>query len=146
MRIDIPEKKVLAFETQFPIRWGDMDAFGHVNNVQFVQYLENVRVDWLQSLRHLEPRGGEGVVVVNVFCNFYQQLLYPGDLRAKLYLTAVSRRSFDHVITFERTDAPGTIVAEGGAAIVWVNFEQGKALPLPEDLVAALSLLQGFQA
>jgi acyl-CoA thioester hydrolase len=146
MRIDIPEKKVLAFQTQFPIRWGDMDAFGHVNNVQFVQYLENVRVDWLQSMRYLAPSNGEGVVVVNVFCNFYQQLLYPGDLLAKLYLTAVSRRSFDHVITFERADAPGTIVAAGGAALVWVNFAQGKALPLPDGLAAALAAIQEPQA
>lgn len=146
MRIDIPEKKALAFQTQFPIRWGDMDAFGHVNNVQFVQYLENIRVDWLQSLRYMAPRDGEGVVVVNVFCNFYQQLLYPGDLVAKLYLTALSRRSFDHVITFERADAPGAIVAAGGAAIVWVHFAQGKALPLPEGLAAALTQIQKSQA
>ena len=146
MRIDIPDQKFLAFETQFPIRWGDMDAFGHVNNVQFVQYLENVRVDWLQSMQYLKPQHGEGVVVVNVFCNFYQQLLYPGHLLAKLYLTAVSQRSFDHVITFERVDAPGTIVAAGGAAIVWVNFAQGKALSLPDGLVSELARIQESQA
>lgn len=142
MRIEIPQEKHLAYETQFPIRWGEMDAFGHVNNVQFFRYLENTRVDWLHSLRYVEPRDGEGVVVVNVFCNFYQQLLYPGNLLAKLYLTELGRRSFDHVVTFERSDAPGTVVAAGGATIVWVNFAQGKALLLPEGLREVLTQIQ----
>ena len=146
MRIDIPEEKFLAYQTQFPIRWGDMDTFGHVNNVQFFRYLENTRVDWLSQLQYVTPRDGEGVVVVNVFCNFYQQLLYPGDLVAKLYLTELSRRSFDHVVTLERADAPGTVVAAGGATIVWVNFAQGKALQLPEGLRAALTQIKEHPA
>ena len=145
MRIEIPEEKSLAYQTQFPIRWGDMDAFGHVNNVQFFRYLENTRVDWMNKVGYVEPRNGEGVVVVNVFCNFYLQLLYPGDLVAKLYVTELGRRSFDHVVTFERTDAPGTIVAAGGATIVWVNFAQGKALLLPEGLRAALTQIKESQ-
>ena len=145
MRIDIPEQKSLAYQTQFPIRWGDMDAFGHVNNVEFFRYLENTRVDWLNQLGYVDPRDGEGVVVVNVFCNVYQQLLYPGDLVAKLYLTELGRRSFDHVVTFERTDVPGAIVAAGGATIVWVTFAQGKALLLPEGLRATLTQIQTSQ-
>ena len=32
MRIEIPEQKKLVFESRLPIRWGDMDAMGHVNN------------------------------------------------------------------------------------------------------------------
>lgn len=28
-----------------PLRWSDMDAFGHVNNVVFLRYLEEARVD-----------------------------------------------------------------------------------------------------
>jgi len=35
MRIDIPEEKRLVHEMRMPIRWGDMDAFGHVNNTVF---------------------------------------------------------------------------------------------------------------
>ena len=32
-----------------PIRWGDLDAQGHVNNAAFLDYLQEARVDWLLS-------------------------------------------------------------------------------------------------
>ena len=30
-----------------PLRWSDMDAYGHVNNVVFLRYLEEARIDFL---------------------------------------------------------------------------------------------------
>ena len=33
-----------------PMRWSDMDAYGHVNNVQFLTYLEEARIDMLHGL------------------------------------------------------------------------------------------------
>ena len=32
------------------MRWSDMDALGHLNNVNYFRYLEQVRVEWLDSL------------------------------------------------------------------------------------------------
>lgn len=43
MKIEIPEVKKLVFETRFPVRWGDMDAMGHVNNTVYFRYLETAR-------------------------------------------------------------------------------------------------------
>jgi acyl-CoA thioester hydrolase len=34
-----------------PMRWSDMDAYGHVNNVVFLTYLEEARVDMLDVLK-----------------------------------------------------------------------------------------------
>lgn len=31
-------------EVQVPMRWGDMDAYGHINNVQIVRMLEEARI------------------------------------------------------------------------------------------------------
>ncbi|MEV7089653.1 thioesterase family protein [Streptomyces sp. NPDC093085] len=33
-----------------PLRWSDMDAFGHVNNAVFISYLEEARVDFMFRL------------------------------------------------------------------------------------------------
>ncbi|MCF3962616.1 acyl-CoA thioesterase [Streptomyces fuscigenes] len=33
-----------------PLRWADMDAFGHVNNVVFLRYLEEARIDFMFRL------------------------------------------------------------------------------------------------
>ena len=39
MKLEIPEHKKLVFEARIPIRWGDMDAMGHVNNASYFRYL-----------------------------------------------------------------------------------------------------------
>jgi acyl-CoA thioester hydrolase len=49
-----------------PTRWGDLDQLGHVNNVVYVDYLQEARVDMLRT--HARSEGtddlAEGVVVV----------------------------------------------------------------------------------
>jgi len=115
-----------------PIRWGDMDAMGHVNNTVYFRYLESVRIEWLYRVGGRPDPRGEGPVIVNAFCNFIKQLEYPGDVLAKHYVTNPGRSSFDTYITLERTDAPGVICASGGAKTVWIDFERQKSVPLPD--------------
>ena len=86
MRIDIPDQKKLVFEMTFPIRWGDMDAMGHVNNVTYFRYLETVRIEWFRSVGMMPNPNGEGIVIINAFCNFLIQLEYPGEVLAKMYV------------------------------------------------------------
>lgn len=138
MRFDIPDDKRLVHEMDIPIRWGDMDAMGHVNNTVYFRYLESVRVEWLHAVGGAPNPGGEGPVIVNAFCNFIRQLEYPGTVRAKLYVTAPGRSSFDTYITLERTDEPGTVYATGGATTVWIDFAAQRSVPLPEWLRALL--------
>ena len=50
LRFHLPEQKKLVYEMVMPIRWGDMDAMGHVNNAVYFRYFETVRIDWLRSI------------------------------------------------------------------------------------------------
>jgi len=134
MRIDIPEQKKLVYEKVIPIRWGDMDAMGHVNNTVYFRYFEIVRIDWLRSLGIPLAPSGEGFVIVNAFCNFIRQLEYPGDIHARQYVANPGRSSFDTFITLERTDEPGVVYANGGATTVWLDFPAKKTVPMPQWL------------
>ena len=80
---------------RIPIRWGDMDAMGHVNNTTYFRYLETMRIDWMRSIGCRPDPQGEGPVIVNAFCNFYQQLEYPGDVLVKMYVSDPGRSSFE---------------------------------------------------
>ena len=134
MRFDIPDQKKLTLEMVIPIRWGDMDAMGHVNNTVYFRYMEIVRIEWLHKIGGKPDPAGEGPVIVNAFCNFIKQLEYPGDVLARHYVGDLGRSSFNTYLTLERTDAPGVICATGGAKTVWVNFPKQKSVPLPQDL------------
>lgn len=132
MRIEIPESKKLVHEARLAIRWGDMDALGHLNNTTYFRYLETVRIDWARSIGCRPDPQGQGIVIVNAFCTFYKQLEYPGDVLVKLYVSDVGRTSFESWATMERTDDPGVVHAAGGATTVWMDFPAQKSAPLPD--------------
>lgn len=138
MRIEIPEDKTLVYEMRFPVRWGDMDIAGHVNNAMYFRYLETVRMEWLREGGFLPDPAGEGPLIVNAFCNFLKQLVYPDEVLARLYVAKLGRSSFDTFVTLARVDEPAVLRAAGGATVVWVNYQQERSVPLPERFRAQL--------
>lgn len=141
MRFDLPDEKTLklTLEMVMPIRWGDMDAMGHVNNTLYFRYMEVVRLEWLYKIGGTPDPGGDGPVIVNAFCNFIRQLAFPGDVLAKHYVANPGRSSFDTFMTLERVDAPGVIYASGGAKTVWIDAREQKSVALPEHIRALLA-------
>ena len=132
MKIEIPEKKKLVFESRQTVRWGDMDAMGHVNNAMYFRYLESTRIDWFRSVGFVPDPQGQGPVIVNAFCNFYRQLEYPDDILIKMYVSDPARTTFETWATMEKVAAPGVVCAAGGATTIWVDFPQQKAVALPD--------------
>ena len=132
MRFELPDEKKLTHEMVIPIRWGDMDAMGHVNNTLYFRYLEVIRLEWLYKVGATTNRASVGPVIVNTFCNFIRQLEFPGDVLAKHYVAKPGRSSFEAYVTLERTDDPGVVYASGGARTVWVNYARQKSVALPD--------------
>jgi acyl-CoA thioester hydrolase len=139
MKFEIPDQKKLVHEMTVPIRWGDMDAMGHVNNTLYFRYLEIARIEWMHGIGALPDPKGEGPVIVNAFCNFYKQLEYPGDIRVKMYVSDPGRTTFESWCTLERIDQPGVVYAAGGATTIWVDFPAQKSRPLPDWMRALVS-------
>ncbi len=139
MRFELPEHKKLVHQMQMPLRWGDMDAMGHVNNTLYFRYFEIVRLDWIYRIgAAAKPGAGEGPVIVNAFCNFLRQLEYPGDIRVTLHVAQPGRSSFETYHTIERCDEPGVLYAEGGAKAVWTDYATKRSAPLPDWLRSLL--------
>lgn len=61
-----------------PIRWSDMDAYGHVNNVQFLRFLEEARIDLLLSAAGPAGRAmlDQGIVVVRHEIDYKRPLVH----------------------------------------------------------------------
>jgi len=139
MRIEIPAQKKWVFDKTISIRWGDMDAMGHLNNTSYFRFLETARIDWMTHLGCTPSPTGEGPVIINAFCIFYKQFEYPGDVLIKMYVSEPGRSSFESWATLERTDMPGVIHATGGATTVWVDFPKQKSVPMPQWFKAIIS-------
>ena len=80
-----------------PLRWADMDAYGHVNNAVFLRYLEEARVDMLFT--HAQRGGGErlaeGVVIARHEIDYKRPLIFrPEPVRIETWVTMIRHASF----------------------------------------------------
>lgn len=123
--------KRLVHTTRMPIRWGDMDAMGHVNNTVYFRYFEQARIEWFTEIGCEPDPGGEGPVIINARCTFLKQLKFPGEIEVLTYVGPAGRSSFEMFHEIRRTDEPHVLSSEGGAKVVWVDFPAEKSAPLP---------------
>jgi acyl-CoA thioester hydrolase len=134
------EKKLVHTMRQ-AIRWGDMDALGHVNNTVYFRYMESARIAFLEEgAGNIDP-SGEGPVIVTAYCSFLKQLTYPGEVEVRTFAAAPGRSSVEITHEIRLVDASGeapVVHAEGGAKVVWVNFAAEKSVPLPQAFRALL--------
>lgn len=124
--------KKLVHTARMPIRWGDMDALGHVNNTVYFRYMEQARVEWLTAIGCDPDPSADGPVIVNAHCSFIKQLKYPGEIEILTYVGPGGRSSFETIQEIRRVDTPDMLYAQGGAKVVWVHFPSEKSTPLPD--------------
>jgi len=120
--------------TRIPVRWGDMDALGHVNNTVYFRFAEQARIDWLMALGIRDIVAVDaGPVIVNASCTFLKPITFPATVEVK---TLIGRPGRSSLPTFYEMRVVGeeTLYAEGAAKVVWWNPKTGKSLPLPDFL------------
>ena len=128
----------LLHTCRIPLRWGDMDANGHVNNVLFFRFMEQARVEWLTAMVPKEAREPWiALMVVHVSCDFRLQMEYPGTVEIRLLAGTAGRSSVGlyHEIRLAGDDR---LCAEGHDKVVWVDTRINKSTPLPPVIVAAV--------
>lgn len=119
------------------IRWGDMDAYGHVNNTIYFRYMEQTRIEALEHLNFVCDPSRDTPVIVNAACTFMIPMVYPGTVEVRMYTGQIGRSSFMtwYELYLEGDDR---LHAEGSAKVVWMNPATGKSVPLPDWLRAEL--------
>ncbi len=134
----LPSRK-LVLTTSIPVRWGDMDAYRHVNNTIYFRYFEQARVEWLeQSGSTVSLENPVAPVIINASCTFLIPVNYPATVVVRMYLGEPGRSS---VMTWYELGVEGDdrLFAEGAAKVVWMDPVTGKSVPLPDDVRAGVS-------
>lgn len=120
------------------VRWGDMDAFGHVNNACYFTYCESARIAWFDAieLERFKEASSHGPALVTATCNFLQQVHYPAALEVGARASHVGGKSFtlDYAVLRRGGEKDGEKVADGTSVVVWVDYAEGRAIPLPQAL------------
>ena len=130
------DQKKLVHTERIPIRWGDMDAMGHVNNTVYFRYMEQARISWFDALvPHAEAWKSTGIVIANATCNFKRALSYPGTVEVKLYAGPPGGSS---VATYYDLVLENELYADGTAMVVFIDMEKQKAVRIPEHIRSLL--------
>ena len=129
---------VLLSTLRFPIRWGDMDAMAHVNNTLYMRYFEESRVSWSHSKSMPAHASGTGIILGKASVTFRKPVTYPAIVVVDLWAGRVGRASFSllNSLTVEGETEPS---ATGESVVVWYDYVNQKALPVPADLRAILT-------
>lgn len=124
----------LVHTCRIPVRWGDMDAYGHVNNTNYFRYCEQTRVEWSQRVGFpVRTDAGEGVVIINAACTFLIPIIYPATVTVDMFVGEAGRSSL--MSWYElRVEGDDRLYAEGSSKMVWMSHSTGRSVPLPEAL------------
>ncbi|MFF0017519.1 acyl-CoA thioesterase [Streptomyces sp. NPDC005374] len=101
-----------------PLRWSDMDAYGHVNNAVFIRYLEEARIDFLFRP---DKDFQQGSVVARHEIDYKRQLVHrhhPVDI--ELWVSQIRAASF--TITYEVKD-DDLVYVQASTVVVPFDFE-----------------------
>lgn len=89
-----------AFVADVPVRWSDMDAFGHVNHARMVTLMEESRIQWLLSAGEAYAPLIKSAMIVHVDIRYQAQLRHEDSpLRIGMWIKGF--RSVDFTIGYE---------------------------------------------
>jgi acyl-CoA thioester hydrolase len=129
----------LLHAIRLQVRWGDMDALGHVNNAEYLRYFEQSRISWLDSLGFPTTGKGTGPILAKVTVTYLKPIVYPSELEVRLYAKQVGTSSFTLASEIVNGRDAAERFTEGEFVTVWVDYDASKSVPIPERLRAILT-------
>lgn len=127
---------------EIPVAWGDMDAFGHVNNAVYFRWFESARIAYFEKigLNERMRREKKGPILARTSCDYEKPLTFPDTVRATASVVKLGNTSF--VMEYRVTSERHGLAARGEGVVVLVDYEKGGKLPLDDELRARIDALE----
>jgi acyl-CoA thioester hydrolase len=123
------------------VRFGDLDAMGHLNNVTFLQFFESARIAFVQQAlpqRNPADPGQFGFIFAECKINYRSPAQFDEEIRTFVRPSDLRRSSFR--VDFEmRAEGDGRVLAEGYGVLVGYDYTAGRARPLPAEVGESLA-------
>lgn len=124
------------------VAWGDMDAFGHVNNVVYYTYAQNARIHYNRQLKLFNEKTFS--VMAASSCQYFKPVTHPDILWIGVQVKKIGNTSLTHEYTYYST-AMNTVVARGESVLVYLDKDSGQKKNIDESRKAAIAALEGFE-
>lgn len=120
---------------EIPVAWGDMDAFGHVNNTVYLRWFESARIAFFGAAEvpHQRVALTQAPILASTSCTFELPLTFPDTVRARAWVGRVGTKSFT-LLYDVLSRAHDRRAAHGDSVVVWYDYPSGRSAPIPDDL------------
>ncbi len=128
---------------EIPVQWGEMDAYGHVNNTVVFRFFESARIAFLDECNFIRAYHELkiGAILHSTACRFRQPLYYPDTVRIGARVTQIQTDRFEmEYVVFSTSQQ--AVAAEGTATVVSFDYNTRTKTSLPEMVVAGLAELR----
>lgn len=124
-----------SFYNSVKVRFGEVDMFGHVNNVVAFTYFEEARIALFKELGFMQEWTHESsetmIVVADLQCNFIKQIYFDEQLKVYVKAGSVGNSSLDlHYIV---KNAEGEVCLVGRGMMVQASKKTGRGEAWPEE-------------
>ncbi len=123
------------------VRFGDLDAMRHLNNVEFLRFFETARIAYITSIipshRPAEPEGDWGLIFAECHINYRAPAFFDEQIRTHVRPSHLRRSSVRMEFLME-SERDGRMLAEGWGALVGYDYVAGRSCPLPDDVADVL--------
>jgi acyl-CoA thioester hydrolase len=124
------------FSTVQRVRFGDLDAMQHMNNVEFLRFFETARIEYIQQLspEHTPTsRRAFGFIFAECHIAYRSPAHYGEVIRTFIWPAELKRSSLK--LAFEmRVESDDRVVADGWGTLVGYDYGEGRARPIPDEL------------
>ena len=126
------------------VRFGDLDAMRHLNNVVFLRYFETARIAYLRALVEHDPANPEqdefGLIFAECHINYRSPVVFDEVVDVQCSIGNVKRSSFR--VEFEMR-VGSRLAAEGYGVLVGFDYTTQQAAALPDALRETLATEAG---
>ncbi|WP_378179376.1 acyl-CoA thioesterase [Aquimarina sp. SS2-1] len=123
---------------QLRIDWSEMDTYQHVNNVNFMKYMQSARVQFweVSGLAKSYEKTKKGPMLVSTKCDFKHPLFFPGNVFVKTKVEFIKNSSFG--LYHELYNDIGKLCAIGHDVAVCFDFNKDQTFQISDDLRAIM--------
>ncbi|SKB83116.1 thioesterase family protein [Luteibacter sp. 22Crub2.1] len=127
-----PPAPTPLFITPMEVRWQDLDAYNHVNNANYLVYLQEARIKWLQQLPDTWHGEDGAPVMAHSELNYRLPIEWPADIQIELYVNRIGTSSMTVGHRIVTSDDATKIHCDGSVTMVWINPKTGRPVPIPQ--------------
>lgn len=130
-----------------PVAWGEMDAYGHVNNAVYFRWFESGRMEYFRRLGwpEIERETGIGPILHSTAARFRAPLTWPDEV--EITTRAGDLQADRFTMTYEiRSRTLQRIACTGSGLVVAYDYRALAKAKLPDAIARRLVELESAEA